>query len=167
MQGRNIKVHIRKKVDDWIESIEDESLRGIAKDNVIVTGGAIVSLLQDEEPNDYDVYFRTADSLKKIVEYYLNKFIEKAGDKEQYNPQLQRCCWNEGRQAWSVLKEGESKNDERLRIFIKSEGAAGLGYDTHSETDLDYKRALAKLNNEVKEKRKEDGEAYLHIFQCS
>lgn len=137
-------------------------------DNVIVTGGAIVSLLQDEKPHDYDVYFRTEESLKLVSEYYLNRFIEKAGDNKT-KPTLQRCFWNENKKAWTVLKNNETRVDTRLRIFIRSEGAVGLDYEPYSETDMDYKRALAKLNEKIKKapKEKQKREPYFPKFMTN
>lgn len=63
---------IRSKVDDWIESIDQPYLREYLKGSVIVAGGAIASLIQDEEPHDYDIYFRTDECLDEVIRYYLN-----------------------------------------------------------------------------------------------
>lgn len=159
MQGKNIRVHVRKKIFEWADSVTDnDAVKNAIKENVIVTGGAIVSLLQNEEPHDYDVYFRNAASLKLVAEYYISKFVEQAGNKGKYNPKLQRCAWNNERSAWTVLGDGQTAADERLRVFIKSDGAAGIGFDAHSETDMEYKQAMAKINADAKEKRAETKE---------
>jgi len=71
-----IKKIIRRKLDYWLDTITDNHVKEIAKENVIVCGGAITSLLLGEKPNDYDLYFKTFDSVKKIAEYYANKFNE-------------------------------------------------------------------------------------------
>lgn len=170
MQGKNIKTHIRNKIDDWINSIDDNEVRNAIRSNAIVTGGAIVSLLQDEDPHDYDVYFRTEDSLKLVAEHYVKKFVKKAGDSGAYNPTVQRCRWNEEKSAWTVLDPGTKAEDVRLRVFIKSNGAVGEGYSPHSETDMEYKRALAKLNDKVKKGRKDNKEKvdpYFPIFMTN
>lgn len=62
MNGKNIKKHLNNKLRDWILNIDDENIKKIIKDNVIVTGGAIVSLLTGEKLHDYDVYFRTKEA---------------------------------------------------------------------------------------------------------
>ena len=49
MNGKNIKKHLNNKLRDWILNIDDENIKKIIKDNVIVTGGAIVSLLTGEK----------------------------------------------------------------------------------------------------------------------
>ena len=64
---------IRSNVDDWIESVEDPYLQDYLKDNVIVAGGSIASLVQDEEPHDYDIYFRTEECLDLVINYYLDR----------------------------------------------------------------------------------------------
>lgn len=42
----------------------------------MITGGAIVSLLQKEHPKDYDVYFTNKETTKVVAEYYVRKFKE-------------------------------------------------------------------------------------------
>lgn len=74
MKGKTINAVIRKKINEWLESIDDPAVREIASKNAIVTGGAIVSLLTDEPVSDYDIYLRTHEACKKITEYYLSKF---------------------------------------------------------------------------------------------
>ena len=64
---------IKHKMNKWIESIEDETLRPLIKNNYIVTGGAITSMLLGDNPNDYDVYFSDMEVAKKVVNYYISK----------------------------------------------------------------------------------------------
>ena len=52
MKAKTIKSIIHNKIEHWLESIEDVSLRNRVKDKVIVTGGAIASMLLGEEVND-------------------------------------------------------------------------------------------------------------------
>lgn len=70
MQNKTIKKLIRKKIIDWIASINDEKLRKRVEDNVIVTGGSIASMAMGDPVNDYDVYFRDKKTTKKVAEYY-------------------------------------------------------------------------------------------------
>ena len=74
MQGKNIKVHLKRKIGDWVSSVDDEAIKDAISDNAIITGGAIVSLLQDEKPHDYDVYFRNEKALIQVAEYYVKKY---------------------------------------------------------------------------------------------
>ena len=77
MLEKYIKKNIRRKIDKWLKSIKDEKVKDVIKNNLIVSGGCFVSMLQNETPNDYDCYFRTSDSLKIVLEYYLNQFKNK------------------------------------------------------------------------------------------
>ena len=69
-----IKRILNKKLHDWISSITDREVASIAKDNAIVTGGAIASLLLGETVNDYDIYFKTKDAANVIAQYYASQY---------------------------------------------------------------------------------------------
>lgn len=79
MREKTIKAVLSKKLYDWIASIEDEQVKSVISKNAIVTGGAIVSLLQNEKPNDFDVYFKTKEAAKAVAQYYVKKWIEAHG----------------------------------------------------------------------------------------
>jgi len=105
MNSKGIKKSIRKKLDDWILSIDDEEIKKTIKQNVIVTGGAIVSLLNNEKLNDYDVYFKSYKSLLKVAKYYANEWNELHPDKNRVE-----------------IKEEELHQEKRVTCFIRSEG---------------------------------------------
>ncbi len=73
MKIKTITKSIDKKIEDWLQSITDESLRKEVKKDLIVTGGCIASMLLKEPVNDYDIYFKTKATCKLIAEYYINK----------------------------------------------------------------------------------------------
>lgn len=50
---------------EWLESISDEKLRKEVEENILVSGGSIASMLLREDVNDYDVYLKNIDVLKK------------------------------------------------------------------------------------------------------
>lgn len=81
MNGKNIKKHLNAKMRDWLSSIDDENIKKTIKENVIITGGAIVSLLTGEEVNDYDVYFKTKEACFEVAQYYVSKWNEMHTDK--------------------------------------------------------------------------------------
>lgn len=176
MQGKNIKKHLHNKIYDWANNVEDEEIKNLILTKTIVTGGSIVSLLQDEEPKDYDVYFTDIESLEKVAQYYINKFIDNAikskDDNKTENIEetlksklvVEKCFWdnsryNENKQYWHVIKEDTKvpENAEiRLRIFIKSTGAISEEFSNDIEfTNYidDYKEEFAKLNDSLKEKK--------------
>jgi len=70
MKIKTIKFKIKKKIDAWLESILDEQLREDLKDNTIVTGGAIASMLRGEDVNDYDLYFTDKKIVIRLINYY-------------------------------------------------------------------------------------------------
>jgi len=117
MSGKQIKTInqiLTKKIDKWLESIEDEQLRKVAHRDVIVTGGSIASMLLGEEVNDYDLYFKTYETTLAMAHYYLEKF--KAG----------RVAKQGGiKYDMSVQELTDTLSRKRIRIVVKSAGVAG------------------------------------------
>jgi hypothetical protein len=105
MVEKTIKTVLRKKVNDWADSVSDAATRQIIKEKSIITGGSIVSMLMGDEVNDYDVYFRDKESAKAVAEYYVNAF--KAAHPDKY---MKMCVQDD---------------NGRLRIFVKGAGAVG------------------------------------------
>ena len=54
----------------FLKSITDEKVRQLVKDNSIITGGAIVSLVLNEEVNDFDIYFTNKETVLAVCNYY-------------------------------------------------------------------------------------------------
>ena len=76
MRRYHIERKLRKKFQDWVVTVKDEKLKQDLMDGTIITGGAITSMLLDEVPKDYDLYFRTRDLTRRVAEYYVAKFKE-------------------------------------------------------------------------------------------
>lgn len=70
MNAKNMRKSLKATLDRWVESIDDASVKEIVRKNAIVTGGALVSLLNGEPPNDYDVYFKTKEACASVARYY-------------------------------------------------------------------------------------------------
>ena len=83
MNSKNIAKALHAKIDDWIKHIDDEDVVKTIQTNALVTGGALVSLLQGETPNDYDIYFKTLDSCRVVAEYYAKKWNKAHQDSKQ------------------------------------------------------------------------------------
>jgi len=105
MKSKTIKAIIAKKVDKWIETIEDPVVKKLAEENTIVTGGCITSMLLNEKINDFDIYFRTKEATEAIAKYYVSKFNPK-------NKNGIPC-------GISVVT-----SEDRVRIVIQSAGVA-------------------------------------------
>lgn len=73
MRAKTINKVIAKKMDEWINTVEDLDLRKDLMENIVVTGGCITSMLLKEDPNDYDVYFKDVKVCKRLTEYYLKE----------------------------------------------------------------------------------------------
>jgi hypothetical protein len=74
VKTKTIKAVLRKKIDAWLASIDDEQVREILKQNIVVTGGCIPSMLLGEKVNDFDVYLRSRDAVICVADYYIKQF---------------------------------------------------------------------------------------------
>lgn len=106
MNSKNIKKALNRKLNRWLESIDDKEVKKVIEDNAIISGGALVSLLTGVEVNDYDVYFKTKEAVLTVAKYYVDKF-------------------NEAHKVEAVISE----KDGKVKIFIQSEGVAGENDD--------------------------------------
>src|SRR3989304_3680324 len=70
MQVKTIEKNIRAKMEEWLKTITDDKLRGDVKENLLVSGGSIASMLLNQPVNDYDVYLMDIDVVKRLAIYY-------------------------------------------------------------------------------------------------
>jgi hypothetical protein len=105
---------IERKMNKWIKSIDDKNLQVLVKNDYIVTGGAITSMLLGELPNDYDVYFQTPSVALALANYYISK-VSKT-DK--------------------VSKIYAEEKDGRIKVFIKSSGI--IRSEDDNQQDYEY-----------------------------
>ena len=63
-------------MESWLESITDEKLREDVKDNLLVSGGSIASLILGETVNDYDIYLQDREVLLRLTAYYIKGIDE-------------------------------------------------------------------------------------------
>lgn len=104
-KAKTIKAILTKKFDQWIQTIEDIAVRDLVKNNTIITGGSIASMLLGEDVNDFDVYFRDYATTLAVAKYYTSRFEIK--NKEGINCNI------------SV-----DDRDGRIRVVVKSAGIA-------------------------------------------
>lgn len=121
MNSKGIAKHLSRKLEDWLKSVEDKEVVKAIKENAIITGGALVSLLTGENPNDYDVYFKTLDSCLMVAKYYADKWNGTQTDKPQVEIKLDESA-------------------KRITAFIQSQGIAAEdgenGIDDETEPDV-------------------------------
>ncbi|HNX81709.1 MAG TPA: hypothetical protein PKL77_06140 [Candidatus Omnitrophota bacterium] len=120
MNAKNIGKSLKRKMDDWVKNISDDDIKKIIKENALITGGALVSLLIDEEPHDYDVYFKTFKSCEMVARYYTD-------------------VWNKTHPEKNIV-EIKVDEAERITAYIQSAGIAAedgeTGIDDNTEPDV-------------------------------
>lgn len=131
MKAKTIRATLVKKTDEWIATVEDKDLRKLLNRDVIVTGGAIASMLLEEPVNDFDIYFRTAEAAKAAAEYYVAKFIAVTGapmkvDTEDGRIRIVTGSGHRGETAGEVKTladsgEIEDAYDEANELALKAE----------------------------------------------
>jgi hypothetical protein len=70
MKSKTIERILRGQFALYLKSIEDKKVQELIKNNSIITGGAIVSLILDEKVNDFDVYFTNKETVLAVCNYY-------------------------------------------------------------------------------------------------
>lgn len=130
MKVKTIEKICRGKIEDWIHSLpkthdatepkgyKEHSLAEVIRENAIVTGGAIASMLMGERVNDFDVYFRTKEAAVAVAEYYVKLFAE--NNKNWLGGKVSRL-------------EVNTACSDRVVIHIKSQGV--LAADKVNEPD--------------------------------
>lgn len=142
MNSKNIKKHLNAKLNDWLASIEDDNIKKILKENVIITGGALVSLLTGEKVHDYDVYLRTNEACKAVTEYYVQQW-----NKTHEDSQISLRVMPPETIQVPTYENGVRKTDEngqpafhsvvtpeRIKVFVQS---AGVVEEKPVETEVD------------------------------
>lgn len=111
MNSKNIKKSLKNKIEDWLKNISSERIKEIIKENAIVTGGAIVSLLNGEKPNDYDIYFKNKSAVSEIAKYYAKLWNDTHDKKVEIIEENKRIqCFI--RSSGAVIEEGENGIDD-------------------------------------------------------
>lgn len=83
MQLKSISKILNAKFEAYLNSIENTAVREIVKENTIITGGCIASMLTGEPINDFDLYFRTREAALAVAQYYIDLFIDAKGWKKE------------------------------------------------------------------------------------
>ncbi len=143
MKSKTIKRIIENKVEEWLKSIEDESLQKLCRKDLIVTGGSIASMLLNQDVNDFDIYFKTKETTRKISEYYvkqINKiYINNISDSSILTVDNDNIPVMEYENAvdiskWKQFKESLIKNNEdRIKIYIPHIGYWRRSYERESK----------------------------------
>lgn len=122
MNKRLVAKIIKKKFNHFLKSIKDEKVKELVKQNSIITGGSIASLLLGEDVNDYDIYFTNKETVKAVMEYYIEEF-------QKNTPNLSKKV------KFYVQEEVKGTGigqDGRIKLVIKSVGVATEGQDNEN-----------------------------------
>lgn len=122
LKAKTIKSVLRKKLDAWLETIDDEELRSLCARDAIVTGGCIASMLLGERVNDFDIYFRNADTTKAVACYYVRQFLNLREARGGVPIPI------------TVEDTQDIRGERRIRIVVKSAGVES----THGNSDYHY-----------------------------
>jgi hypothetical protein len=142
---RNI---LKNKISSWLRTIGDDEVREAAADSVIVSGGAIASLLTQEKVNDYDCYFTDFDAAVAVVRYYVDKFNSEVKVSSKVK---------------EVVPEVVIEND-RIKIKIKSAGVATVNSEEMDYEYFEYSdKADTYLDGVFKTGHRNNNEGYVPI----
>lgn len=159
MKAKTIKAVLRKKFDDFVESIQDENTKSLVKKNTIITGGCIASMLLKEKVNDFDLYFTNRETVKAVADYYVEQFKTNPPPKFQNGQEIPIYVHEE---------------NDRIEIRVKSAGIAGEEESTsyrYFEGDVDPDAlAASEYVSEVMDAIKtpdEQSESFLHAIDAT
>jgi len=171
LNKKNIKRNIERKINRWCDSIKDKELVKDIKKDIIVTGGCFVSLLNNEDVNDYDVYFSTKETAYKVAKYYVEKSgrddIFVASSQEEFIShfnklvQKEKSLYASEEEAFEVLKDAVGNyKDDRVFIYIPSSGIA-------STEEFEKQKEKQFATQHSKEEKSEKKETYETVFISS
>lgn len=160
MQIKTIQKTIANKMNEWLETIKDESLRKKVKSNLLVSGGSITSMFLNEKINDFDIYIKDMDVLKKLTEYYSRGFQ----DIEILDGRKRQSLVNELLKRYDAkdIKEVDNSyaiavrnlKDDQIKLFFTSEkGGMKVNEDKKPEelnyTPLFFSPNAISLSNQI------------------
>lgn len=116
MKLKTINSVICKKFDAWRESITDPAVKALVENNTVCTGGAIASMLLNEEVNDFDFYFTDHATALAVAKHYVAEFLK--------NPPPKFAHGGEVKVYAESVKDDQQEGRQRVRVVIKSAGVA-------------------------------------------
>lgn len=147
MQIKTIEKVILNKMNEWLETITDEDLRKETKDNLLVSGGSIASMLMGADVNDYDVYIKDIDVLKKLADYYVKPFESEGvwiADGREKEKLMKEYDVSEKLNYYSIALRN-LKEDQIKLMFERKEGGIRLN-EEKSKDELNYEPVFFSPN---------------------
>lgn len=166
MKSKTIKKALRAKLNAWLRSIEDETVRNLVKKNTIVTGGSIASMLLQEKVNDYDVYFKNKETVLAVAQYYVDEFnkanpgrktrigtdgkayIIDCDDKTQIKRETEECAKLGPIGSRGAAGHLLNLHPGRVKIVIRSDGVASARPEIMKEPIENAVEAIDEISAE-------------------
>lgn len=156
-----IKSICRKKIDDLCSHIgkKDLNLANNLRMHCFVSGGAIASLLQGEQPNDFDIYIDDIDTLYNICVYYT----------EQWNKNhISQKEFNIIKHYMPESEDSEKKTRKSVEIQVRSTGIVKDedidDQDVIESNSLPTKELIEDIDDVKEETKEEVKEKY--VVKC-
>ena len=147
MQVKTIRKNIEEKLNEWINSIDNDYLKSNLKDNIIVSGGCIASMLLKEKVNDYDVYIKDINILKELAIYYIKdiKGVEILdGRKKKDLIQEYGDSFEESNSKYAIALR--TLKDNQIKIFTKGTGGFKVEQKPEEQKNSKYKPLFFSSN---------------------
>lgn len=158
MKAKTINALLCKKFDAYLESITNSEVKALVKDNTIITGGCIVSMLLNENVNDFDLYFRNEATALAVAKYYADVF------KAEHTQWDVQAVSKDGRVTISV---NQSRNHSVAGEAPEEPTEPGLDESMEAFEDADNLEAAKLEGGKTPEDKKPDGKRYHPLFLSS
>jgi hypothetical protein len=152
MQIKTIRRNIDTKLNDWLSSIDNPELVEELRKNVLVSGGAIASMLLNENVNDYDIYINDIEVLINLCRYYTSDFSDEIQilDGRYYNAYMEEFkTWVEIDDKYKSARKISIENlkaDQIKLWFENKEGMFKPEYTEEEKAKLNYKPVFFSPN---------------------
>lgn len=149
MNKKHMNAQLCRVFDDFINSITDEKVKALVNEGTIITGGALVSLLQNETPHDYDMYFKDFKTCYEVAKYFVNKFNSNTSSNKA---EIKIKLGNEWISFDTALQNLDK--EPRIKVFISSNGVAGQCEDEEADDMQTNIEPNTDIESEIKEEPK-------------
>ena len=164
MNKKIIEDMLTKKFNHWVNSITDENVKKLVKDNTIITGGCIVSMLENNDINDYDIYFTNKETVKEVAKYYVKLFNNRKNNRNAFVVDGSISLADQDDENKTVFFLDEISYNEipedRIKICIRN--FEEDVFDTKENEPL--KNYTVNHNNLIENKNKTENGKYFPVF---
>lgn len=185
MRKTKVSKVIDNKINDWISSITDIELARDIKDSIIVTGGCIVSLINNETPNDFDIYFRNKDITKRVAQYYCNIFNDNNQNRKNKLGKVLHAWVLDGKDveeykannknltsfAYGYYNDDDipsgmitNTTTDRIKVIVNSDGIASSNSELGTEVYMNTIKESDEISSREIDKLNDTEKRYMPVF---